>query len=91
MSTPPLRDLLDRLVTAMVDGKITLDEGRRAFETRFIQQVLEGTDGTLGGRRRSTRHPPQHAHPQDRRVPIRTGSRGSQRPGCREAVSDADM
>ena len=48
MSSPPLRDLLDRLVTAMIDGRITFDEGRRAFETRFIQHVLDGTDGRLG-------------------------------------------
>jgi len=48
VSGPPLRDLLDRLVTAMVDGRITLDEGRRAFETCFIQHVLEGTEGRLG-------------------------------------------
>jgi DNA-binding NtrC family response regulator len=43
-----MRDLLERLVTAMADGRITLDEGRRAFETRFIQHVLDGTDGHLG-------------------------------------------
>jgi DNA-binding NtrC family response regulator len=48
VSVPPLRDLLERLVTAMVDGRITLEEGRRAFETRFIQHVLDGTDGRLG-------------------------------------------
>jgi DNA-binding NtrC family response regulator len=48
VSGPPLRDLLDRLVTAMIDGRITLDEGRRAFETRFIQHVLDGNDGRLG-------------------------------------------
>jgi len=48
VSSPALRDLLDRLVTAMVHGRITLDEGRRAFETRFIQQVLEEHDGHLG-------------------------------------------
>jgi DNA-binding NtrC family response regulator len=43
-----MKDLLERLVTAMVDGRITLDEGRRAFETRFIQHVLDSTDGHLG-------------------------------------------
>jgi DNA-binding NtrC family response regulator len=26
-------------------GRLTLDEGRRAFESRFIQQVLDSTDG----------------------------------------------
>ncbi len=44
----PLRELLDRLVSAMVNGRITLDEGRRAFEARFIQQVVEEHDGHLG-------------------------------------------
>jgi DNA-binding NtrC family response regulator len=43
-----MKDLLERLVVAMADGRITLDEGRRAFETRFIQHVLEKTDGHLG-------------------------------------------
>jgi DNA-binding NtrC family response regulator len=43
-----MKDLLERLVTAMADGRITLDEGRRAFESRFIQHVLENTDGHLG-------------------------------------------
>jgi len=42
-----MRDLLDRLITEMVKGRLTLDEGRRAFESRFIQQVLETTDGHL--------------------------------------------
>jgi DNA-binding NtrC family response regulator len=42
-----MRDMLDRLVVEMVKGRITLDEGRRAFETRFIQHVLETTDGHL--------------------------------------------
>ena len=40
-----MRDLLDRLVEEMVKGRITLDEGRRAFESRFIQHVLETTHG----------------------------------------------
>jgi DNA-binding NtrC family response regulator len=40
-----MRDLLDRLITEMVKGRLTLDEGRRAFESRFIQHVLETTDG----------------------------------------------
>jgi DNA-binding NtrC family response regulator len=43
-----MKDLLERLVTAMADGRITLDEGRRAFETRFIQHVLDKTEGHLG-------------------------------------------
>ena len=40
-----MRDLLDRLIGEMVKGRLTLDEGRRAFESRFIQQVLETSDG----------------------------------------------
>jgi DNA-binding NtrC family response regulator len=42
-----MRDLLDRLITEMVKGRITLDEGRRAFETRFIQHVLDTSDGRI--------------------------------------------
>lgn len=42
-----MRDLLDRLIGEMVKGRLTLDEGRRAFESRFIQQVLETSDGHL--------------------------------------------
>ena len=40
-----MRDLLDRLIGEMLKGRLTLDEGRRAFEARFIQHVLESTDG----------------------------------------------
>ncbi len=47
MSPTALRELLDRLITAMVDGRITLDEGRRAFETRFIECALAEEDGHL--------------------------------------------
>jgi DNA-binding NtrC family response regulator len=43
-----LRDLLDRLVAEMIKGGITLDEGRQAFEARFIERVLDGADGHLG-------------------------------------------
>lgn len=42
-----MRDLLDRLIAEMVKGRITLDEGRRAFESRFIQHVLETSDGHI--------------------------------------------
>jgi len=40
-----MRDLLDRLIGEMLKGRLTLDEGRRAFESRFIQHVLDSTDG----------------------------------------------
>ena len=43
-----LRDLLDRLIAEMVKGRITLDEGRTALESRFIQHVLDTSDGHLG-------------------------------------------
>jgi DNA-binding NtrC family response regulator len=43
-----LRDLLDRLVAAMLTGRITLDEGRRAFEARFIQHALDASGGHQG-------------------------------------------
>lgn len=42
-----MRDLLDRLIVEMVKGRITLDEGRRAFEARFIQHVLDTSDGHI--------------------------------------------
>jgi DNA-binding NtrC family response regulator len=43
-----LRDMLDRLVTEMVRGGLTLDDARKVLEKRFIEQVLEGADGHLG-------------------------------------------
>ena len=48
MSPSALRDLLDRLVAEMIKGRITLDEGRQVFESRFIERVLDGADGHLG-------------------------------------------
>ena len=48
MSPSALRDLLDRLVAEMIKGGITLDEGRQALESRFIERVLDGADGHLG-------------------------------------------
>ena len=49
MSAGPhhLKDLLERLVAEMVRGGLTLEEGRRAFEKRFIEQVLDGANGHL--------------------------------------------
>jgi len=43
-----LCDLLDRLVAEMLKGGITLDEGRQALESRFIERALDGADGHLG-------------------------------------------
>jgi Fis family transcriptional regulator, factor for inversion stimulation protein len=48
VNPPVLRDLLDRLVVEMIKGGITLDEGRQAFESRFIERALDGADGHLG-------------------------------------------
>jgi DNA-binding NtrC family response regulator len=48
VSPSALRDLLDRLVAEMIKGGITLDEGRQALESRFIERVLDGADGHLG-------------------------------------------
>ena len=48
MSPSALRDLLDRLVAEMIKGGITLDEGRQALESRFIERALDGADGHLG-------------------------------------------
>ena len=31
----------------MIKGGITLDEGRQALESRFIERVLDGADGHL--------------------------------------------
>jgi transcriptional regulator with PAS, ATPase and Fis domain len=43
-----LRDLLDRLVTEMVRGGLTLEDARTVLEKRFIEQVLEGADHHIG-------------------------------------------
>jgi Fis family transcriptional regulator, factor for inversion stimulation protein len=48
VSPSALRDLLDRLVAEMIKGGITLDEGRQALESRFIERVLDGANGHLG-------------------------------------------
>jgi len=32
----------------MIKGGITLDEGRQALESRFIERALDGADGHLG-------------------------------------------
>jgi DNA-binding NtrC family response regulator len=48
VSPSALRDLLDRLVAEMIKGGITLDEGRQALESRFIERALDGADGHLG-------------------------------------------
>ena len=48
MSAHALRDLLDRLVTEMIKGGITLDEGRHALEARLIERAVANAGGHLG-------------------------------------------
>jgi DNA-binding NtrC family response regulator len=48
VSAHALRDLLDRLVAEMIKGGITLDEGRQALESRFIERAVGDADGHLG-------------------------------------------
>ncbi len=48
MSAHALRDLLDRLVTEMIKGGITLDEGRQALESRLIERAVDSAGGHLG-------------------------------------------
>ena len=48
MSAHALRDILDRLVTEMIKGGITLDEGRQALESRLIERAVDGAGGHLG-------------------------------------------
>ena len=48
MSAHTLRDLLDRLVTEMIKGRITLDEGRQALESRLIERAVHHAGGHLG-------------------------------------------
>ena len=48
MSAHTLRELLDRLVTEMIKGGITLDEGRQALESRLIERVVHDAGGHLG-------------------------------------------
>jgi DNA-binding NtrC family response regulator len=48
VSAHALRDLLDRLVTEMIKGGITLDEGRHALEARLIERAVADAGGHLG-------------------------------------------
>ncbi|MGE3276049.1 MAG: helix-turn-helix domain-containing protein [Vicinamibacterales bacterium] len=43
-----MRELLDRLVTEMVDKGIRYQDAQREFEKRFITQVVQQCDGNLG-------------------------------------------
>jgi DNA-binding NtrC family response regulator len=48
VSAHALRDLLDRLVTEMINGGITLEEGRQALESRLIERAVDDAGGHLG-------------------------------------------
>ena len=43
-----MRDLLERLVTEMVEKGIRFADAQREFEKRFIARVLQVHDGNLG-------------------------------------------
>ncbi len=42
-----MRDLLEQLVTEMVDKGIRYEEAQREFEKRFISRVVHASDGNL--------------------------------------------
>jgi DNA-binding NtrC family response regulator len=43
-----MRDLLERLVTEMVDKGIRYEDAQREFDKRFIARVLQVNGGNLG-------------------------------------------
>jgi DNA-binding NtrC family response regulator len=43
-----MRDLLDQLVTEMVDKGIRYEDAQREFQKRFIARVVQRNDGNLG-------------------------------------------
>jgi DNA-binding NtrC family response regulator len=43
-----VRELLDRLVAAMVDDGIRFEDAQREFDKRFITRVVHSSDGNLG-------------------------------------------
>jgi DNA-binding NtrC family response regulator len=42
-----VRELLDQLVSEMVDKGIRFDDAQREFEKRFISRVVQQSDGNL--------------------------------------------
>ncbi|MCC7125511.1 MAG: helix-turn-helix domain-containing protein [Acidobacteria bacterium] len=42
-----MRELLEQLVTEMVDKGIRFDDAQREFEKRFITRVVQQSDGNL--------------------------------------------
>ena len=43
----PVRDLLEQLVSAMVEKGIRYEDAQREFERRFIAKVVEASAGNL--------------------------------------------
>ena len=43
-----MRDLLERLVSEMVDRGIDFEDGQREFNKAFIGRMIEKCDGNLG-------------------------------------------
>ena len=67
--TAMLREQLERLVDEMVTKGVRYEDAQREFEKKFIAHVLLKADGNLWQGRRPARHAPQHAEPQDDRIP----------------------
>ena len=42
-----MRELLDQLVTEMVDKGIRFEDAQREFEKRFVARVIQRSDGNL--------------------------------------------
>ena len=64
-----LKEQLERLVDEMVTKGVRYEDAQREFEKKFIANVLTQVrrQPVQGGR--SARHAPQHAQPEDRRIP----------------------
>ena len=64
-----LKEQLERLVDEMVSRGVCFEDARREFEKKFISHVLLEVRRKPVPGRRYPRHPPQHAEPQDCRIP----------------------
>ena len=64
-----LKEQLERLVDEMVTRGVCFEDAQREFEKKFIAHVLTQVRRQPLSGRRSPGHAPQHAEPQDRRVP----------------------
>ena len=79
-----ISERLEKLVEDMVDKGVHFEDAVHEFEKRFISRVLGCCDGSLTKTAEALGHAPQHAHPQDGRVPDqaegRIGREGRRRP-----------